>query len=82
MVNSICFLCPKNSPSYVSGKYPKIDSNTVLKAEGPEINIPHFFVDPEDIKSLFMRFKLIKLRLINDIQRNYMGWHYSILGKK
>lgn len=75
-------LCSKNSPSYVSGKYPKIDLNTVLKTEGPEINVPHFFVDSEDIKSLFMRFELIKLRLINDIQSNYMGWHFFILGKK
>jgi SAM-dependent methyltransferase len=75
-------LCSKDSSSFKSGKYPKLDDNSVIKNEGPEINIPHFFVDLRDIRVLFKRFELLKIRHTYDIFSDYMGCHYFILGKR
>jgi SAM-dependent methyltransferase len=75
-------LCSKDSFSFKSGKYEKIDENSVIKLEGPEAGIPHFFVDLDDIKRLFAKFELIKIRHTYDIFSDYTGSHYFLLGKK
>ena len=59
-------LCSKDTWTYAESGMPKIDDNTVIKTEGVEQGVPHFFVDHEDIKKLFADFELIKVRLIDD----------------
>lgn len=61
-------LCSKETWSFKEAGYPKIDENTVIKIEdGPENNIPHFYVDLDDIHKLFSEFELLSVRHIDDI---------------
>lgn len=61
-------LCSKETWSFKEAGYPKLDENTVIKLEdGPENNIPHFYVDLDDIHKLFMDFELVSIRHIDDI---------------
>ena len=46
--------------------YAKYDENTVIKTDGPEQGVPHFFADREDITELFADFELVKVRHIDD----------------
>lgn len=56
-------LCSKAAWSFKEANYPRIDENTVIKKEeGPENDVPHFYVDFEDIKRLFEPdFELIRV---------------------
>lgn len=61
-------LCSKETWSFKEACYPKLDENTVIKIEdGPENNIPHFYVDLDDIHQLFNEFDLLSIRHIDDI---------------
>ncbi len=83
-------LCSKETYSFKEAKYPKIDENTVIKREeGPENNVPHFFVDLDDIKRLFEPdFELIGVRHIDNciskgIIKNNKHYHiYARLKKE
>lgn len=59
-------LCSKETWTYALSGLPKVDANTVVKTEGPEKGVPHYFVDREDIISLFSDFELVKVRHIDD----------------
>lgn len=59
-------LCSKETWTFARSGLPKADSNTVIKNDGPEQGVPHYFVDKEDIISLFEGFELIKVRHIDD----------------
>lgn len=79
-------LCSKNSGSFKDAGYPKLDENTVIKIEdGPENNIPHFYVNEQLLKELLVGLKIINIRQIQEIISNgkeYKSWHYFILGSK
>jgi len=80
-------LCSKKAWSFQEAGYPKHDDNTVIKIEdGPENGIPHFYSDEDTIKELLTRFKLITVKLVQDIFVNgsplHNSWHYFILGQK
>lgn len=61
-------LCSKETWSFKEAGYPKLDENTVIKLEdGPENNIPHFYVNLDDIHKLFIDFEIISIRHIDDI---------------
>lgn len=59
-------LCSKETWTYAESGLPKKDKNTVVKTDGPEQGVPHFFVDREDIEELFGGFELVKVRHIDD----------------
>ena len=59
-------LCSKETWTYSESGIPRIDENTVIKTEGVEQGVPHFFVNHDDIKTLFGDFELIKVRMIDD----------------
>ena len=59
-------LCSKETYTFAESGLPRFDPNTVIKTEGPEKGVPHFFVDLDDIISLFADFELVKVRHIND----------------
>lgn len=75
-------LCSKNSPSFFQKGYPKIDENTIIKTEEPELNVPHFYSDLNDIRALLKDFKILRIRHIEDIFDNSSSWHYFIHGVK
>jgi SAM-dependent methyltransferase len=59
-------LCSKETWTYAESGLPKVDENTVIKTDGPEQGVPHFFVDRADIESLFADFEIVKVRHIDD----------------
>ena len=59
-------LCSKETWAYAESGLPKVDANTVIKTDGPEQGVPHFFVDKNDIENLFEGFELITVRHIDD----------------
>ena len=74
-------LCSKESCTYAESGMPKADANTVVKTDGIEKGVPHFFVDLDDIKKLFADFELVKIRHIDECFTN-QKWksekHYFI----
>jgi len=75
-------LCSKSSPSFYKNDNLKIDENTIIKTEEPEVNVPHFYVDLNDIRIIFDGFELIRIRHIEDFFNNTSSWHYFIHGRK
>ena len=76
----------KESEEFSKSGYPKLDENTVIHMEdGPEMNVPHFYVDREDLLCLFGDFFVERIRHI-DYCYLYSSKldckHYYINGKK
>jgi hypothetical protein len=71
---------------YREAGYPSLDENTVVKTdEGPELGIPHFYADLDDVLMLFHDFSLCRIRHTNDCffeGKRQDSRHYFILGKK
>ncbi len=60
-------LCSKESWSFKHSGYPKLDANTVIKTEdGPEKDVPHYYVDIDDILELFCNFDIERIRHTDD----------------
>ena len=59
-------LCSKESPSYKDPSAVRRDDHTVVLDEGPEHEVPHYFVGRDDIRMLFSGFELVKVRHIDD----------------
>lgn len=59
-------LCSKETYTFAETGLPRLDPNTVIKTDGPEKGVPHFFADPKTIEELFAEFELIKVRMIDD----------------
>ncbi len=79
-------LISKNAWSYQKAGFPRIDDHTVIRIEdGPENNVPHFFVDAAAIKELFADFNLISVKQVQEVIVNgsdYDSWHFFIHGFK
>ena len=59
-------LCSKETWTFLQPELPRLDENTVVKTDGPEQGVPHFFADRENIESLFRNFELRKVRHTDD----------------
>ena len=59
-------LCSKETYTFLQPDLPRPDENTVIKTEGAEQGVPHYFADPDRITSLFSEFELKKVRHIDD----------------
>lgn len=81
-------LCSKETWSFKEAGYPKIDENTVRKTEeGPEKDIPHFYVELDDIIDIFktINFEILRIRHSDDCyfdggKRN--NKHYFVSARK
>lgn len=78
-------LCSKDTYSFKEAGYPVVDENTIIKTEGVEKDVPHFYVDIDDILSLFADFEIHSIRHVDEcyydgVKRN--SKHYFILGEK
>jgi len=78
-------LLSKNSLTYKSAdQYKHIDSNTILRDDDDtERNVPHFYVDIEDIKKYFTEFDFINIPVeqteynINDAEKK--SKHFNLI---
>lgn len=59
-------LCSKEHFAFSEEAFPRVDENTVLKTEGAEVDVPHFFADKEIIKELFRDYRLLQVRHITE----------------
>jgi SAM-dependent methyltransferase len=78
-------LCSKETWSFSQAGFPRIDENSVLKTEGAEKDVPHFYVSLDDVIALFGRFDILKIRHIDDCWyagKKHTSKHFFILGKK
>ena len=76
-------LCAKDTWSFTAKRYPLLDENTVVKTEGAEAGIPHFFADLDDIERLFSPVRLLRVRHTDDClfeDARQCSVHYFILG--
>ncbi len=59
-------LCSKEHFAFLEESFPKVDENTVLKTEGAEVDVPHFFADKKIIRELFRDYRLLQVRHITE----------------
>lgn len=79
-------LCSKESGIFTDENMPRLDENTIIKKEdGPEKNVPHFYVSLEDLLCLLSDLKVNRIRHIDDCffdDAIRSSKHYFILGQK
>ncbi len=60
-------MCSKDTWSFREANFEHIDENTIIKTEeGPEKDIPHYYVDLDDVIRLFKNFTINRVRHIDD----------------
>lgn len=59
-------MCSKAHCAFLDERYPRLDENTVLKTEGAEVDVPHFFADKETLKKLFHEYTFDHVRHITE----------------
>lgn len=55
-------LCSKEHYAFHNPQFPKLDENTILRTEGAETDVPHFFADKPLIRRLFHDYDLLSVR--------------------
>ncbi len=59
-------ICSKKHHVFLEERFPRIDENTVLRTEGAEVDVPHFFADKEALKKLFYDYTFTHVRHITE----------------
>lgn len=81
-------LLSKDTWSFTNAeKYRRIDSNTILRDEhDTEKDVPHFYLDIEDIKKFFLDFNFITVPIeqteYNMENSQYFSKHFSLIVQK
>jgi SAM-dependent methyltransferase len=68
----------KNSPAFLEKSNVKIDGYTIIKTEGLEKDIPHTYLDYEDVIKLLANFSVLKIQQIYDYYENRTSIHYFV----
>jgi SAM-dependent methyltransferase len=68
----------KNSDAWNLFAPRRIDDYTLLKTEGPEIDVPHTYLDYHDVLDLLKDFSLIKIQEIFDFWENRKHAHFLV----
>ena len=75
-------LCSKETLSFQEAKYPRIDENTVLKTEGAEVEVPHFYADLDQVLNLLDGFEIQGIRHVDECWfdgEKHTSKHYFVL---
>ena len=86
--NGECYLTLGSKDTWgYKENWPKVDNNTkLMMIEGPEYKVPHFYVDYELAKELFIDFEIIDIhQVINYYEHDGKlneSFHYHLLIKK
>ncbi|MFC1532845.1 class I SAM-dependent methyltransferase [Thermodesulfobacteriota bacterium] len=56
----------------------KIDEYTLIKTEGPEVDVPHTYLDYDDVLRLLINFEILKIQQIFDYGENRKHAHFFI----
>lgn len=72
----------KSTQSFTSGQGKKVSENTIIKGEGHEAGIPHYYTDKEGIRELLKDFKIVEFMYKEEYYDNYLSAHYFVLVQK
>ncbi len=72
----------KNSEAWDLYSERRIDNYTLIKTEGLEIDVPHTYLNYDDVLLLLKDFNLIKIQQIFDYWENRKYAHYFVTCKK
>ena len=79
----ITFGC-KDTLKLMTRDFHHIEPNVIIKEDGHEKGIPHFYIDEISLKQLLIDFEIISTRKIQNIDlpgsKKY-GWHYFVHAK-
>jgi len=78
-------LTSKKSDSWERHKESRIDNNTLIKTEGPEVGVPHTYLDYEEAVKMLSDFNIIKIQEIIKYlpkQERRHAHFYCLLSKK
>ena len=55
-----------------------------MKTDGPEVDIPHYYVDEAEVRRLLSAFAIRRLTHVEEIdpQSRWRGFHYFVLAEK
>ena len=72
------------SPQLRDRSYRVIGRNTLVKTEGPEADIPHYYVTDTEARRLLGAFRLRRLVHQEEIgvDKEWRGCHYYVLAEK
>ena len=56
----------------------KIDEYTLYKTEGPEVDVPHTYVEYVDVVKLMKDFQILKIQLIIDYKQDRKHAHFFV----
>ncbi|HOJ93267.1 MAG TPA: class I SAM-dependent methyltransferase [Dictyoglomaceae bacterium] len=71
----------KSAPSYKNPNNIVLEDGTVIKEEGIETGIPHYFVDKEEVLEFMKDFEIINMKYVEEIIPG-RGCKYYVLAKK
>ena len=69
----------KNNPTYADPNNRIIDENVRMKQEEDGGILPHFYCDLSNIYYHLSKFRIIRIRQIEDIYDDKSSWHYFVL---
>lgn len=59
-------MCSKQHCAFGDERYPRLDENAILKTEGAEVDVPHFFADKKALRRLFHNYTFEHVRHITE----------------
>jgi len=68
----------KADASYSDPGNKVVDENVRIKKEEEGSDLPHFFVDRNDIRLLLEEYSILSLRHIEEISQGKTSWHYFV----
>jgi SAM-dependent methyltransferase len=72
----------KNSSAFLEKSNVKINSYTIIKTRGLEKDIPHTYLDYDDVTGLLVNFDLLKVQQIYDYYENRTSIHFFVEAEK
>jgi ubiquinone/menaquinone biosynthesis C-methylase UbiE len=72
----------KDSDAWVLYSDQRIDEYTLLKTEGPEVNVPHTYLEYADVLNLMKEFQILKIQQIIDYWDDRKHAHFFITARK
>ena len=77
----LTFISTQN-PSYFDPTSQRIDQYTLIKTQGLESGIPHYYVNEQEVQRLLDRFTIVRFNHVEEIWDGGKSCHYFVLAKK
>jgi len=72
----------KYGSSFKDSKNKHLSENTIIKSEGHEAGIPHYYANKLDVELLLKDFQIIEFSYKEEYWGDYIATHYFVLVKK